>query len=105
MDYELWGKLIKSGISVMRCDFHIGIFRWYVGQKTSGLNSVTNSLIYTAISLIAVNEDISQFLRLKLILKVLGYYMIYQYYRFRSFLGVKRRIKALIHGCSDSVHK
>ena len=105
MDYELWGKLIKSGISVMRCDFHIGIFRWYAGQKTSGLNSVTNSLIYTAISLIAGNADISQFLRFKLTLKVLGYYMIYQYYRFRSFLGVKRRIKAFIHGGSDTVHK
>ena len=97
MDYELWGRLLIAEIPVVRSNIMIGIFRWYEGQKTSKFNSVTNSLIKTALSLILINKKFSLLTKLILIIKVLIYSTLYYYHTLRSIIGLKRRLKSLVN--------
>jgi glycosyltransferase involved in cell wall biosynthesis len=105
MDFELWGKLFYDDIPVLRCDFNIGIFRWYEGQKTSDFNAVTRSLIITALSLIKKHRKLSFSAKATLSLGVIAYYLAYRYHDLRSRLGVKRRLKRLFHAGYYSLYK
>lgn len=98
MDFELWGKLMILGISVVRTDISIGMFRWYGGQKTSNQKFVTKSLIQTAQKLILSNTDTDVVSKLLQLRKIWLYKVINTYRLLRSFIGIKRRLKTLIHG-------
>jgi glycosyltransferase involved in cell wall biosynthesis len=98
MDYELWGKILTKNIKVARIDVNIGVFRWYGGQKTSNFNKVTNSLVRTAINLILDNKEFRLSTKIRLISGVIKYHIKYYYHTLRSWMGLKRRLKILIHG-------
>jgi glycosyltransferase involved in cell wall biosynthesis len=95
MDFELWGRLLMTGLSIKACNFQAGIFRWYEGQKTSALHKVTRKLVLSALRLIKENKSLSLPEKLKLRTGICMYFAGYQYHRFRSFLGLRRRLKKL----------
>lgn len=97
MDYELWGNLFKSGLPVIRCNFPVGIFRWYEGQKTSRINEVTHSLTGTAISLIKKSTTLSALKKWHLMSLVWRYRILFFYHNLRSSVGIKRRIRSLVN--------
>lgn len=97
MDFELWGRLMINGISIIRTEIPIGMFRWYSGQKTSNQRQVTESLIKIARNLVFSNHQISNSLKLVQLLKILLYGMYYKYWQFRSFLGIKRRFRLIFN--------
>lgn len=105
MDYELWGKLFIADIPVVRCNARIGIFRWYVGQKTSNFNSVTRSLLKTALSLILMQNKFSVYMKITLITNILVYFTIYYYHFLRSVIGLKRRFRKLFYVDSGNLYK
>lgn len=105
MDFELWGNFFYEEIPVFRCDFIIGIFRWYEGQKTADSNAVTRSLLSTALSLIEGNKNLSFSKKLTLKIGIAKYYFDYCYHDFRSRLGVRRRLKRLFNGGTHNLHK
>ncbi len=105
MDYELWGWLLIAEIPVVPCSLNLGIFRWYEGQKTSQFNTVTNSLVKTAMSLILVNKKFSRFTKSILIIKVLIYFILYYYHTLRSIIGIKRRLKSLLNVSPGTLYK
>jgi glycosyltransferase involved in cell wall biosynthesis len=98
MDFELWGKLMMMHIPVVRTEIAIGMFRWYGGQKTSNQKDVTRSLIMTTRQLILSNNDNGARVKLLQLLRVSRYEFFYNYGLFRSFIGIRRRLKRLIHG-------
>jgi len=98
MDYELWGKLLMSGIPVIKCSFPIGMFRWYKGQKTSRTTKVTRSLTRTACSLVRKHKNLPTFKKCNLIILVWQYKILFFYQSLRSFIGVRRRLRSLMHG-------
>ena len=98
MDYELWGKLMIQGIPVFRTDVPVGMFRWYGGQKTSNQKNVTKNLIKTARQLILSNNNSGASVKITQMLSVYRYKITYNYGLLRSFIGIKRRLKRLIHG-------
>lgn len=105
MDYEFWGRLLINGIPVVQGDSRVGVFRWYKGQKTSNFNTVTNSLIKTALSLIHRNNKFSVFVKIRFRMLILAYGGFYYYHELRSQIGVKRRLKSLMNAGSDNLYK
>ena len=97
MDFELWGKLMILGISVVRTDISIGMFRWYGGQKTSNQKLVSKSLVKSAQQLVLSNKNAGIILKLLQMIKIYRYRIIYNYRLFRSYIGIKRRLKTMIH--------
>ncbi len=97
MDFELWGKLMIHGIPVARTDISIGMFRWYGGQKTSNQKHVSKCLVKTAQQLVLSNNNTGIFLKLLQMIKIYRYTVIYNYRLLRSFIGIKRRLKTMIH--------
>ncbi len=104
MDYELWGRLLIAEIPVVHCNINIGIFRWYEGQKTSQFNIVTNSLLKTALSLILINKKFSFIIKFALFARVLNYSIFYYYHTLRSMIGLRRRLKSLLHVSSGNLY-
>ena len=98
MDYELWGKLMINGISVVKTNLPIGMYRWYAGQKTSRQRQVTESLIRTAQKLILSNPETGILRKVNQLIKIRQYSIFYNYSQFRSLIGFKRRFKILFHG-------
>lgn len=105
MDYELWGRLLIADIQIVRTSVMVGLFRWYGGQKTSNQNTVTNSLITTALRLIMSNKNLSVLMKIPMVFKVVEYYGLYYYHFLRSKIGLRRRIKFLLYGNSDPLYK
>ena len=105
MDYELWGNLLLSDLPIVRCDFNIGIFRWYEGQKTSHFNIVTNNLIKSAINLVLIEKQNSYSSKIYFNIKILTYAVSYYYHYFRSKIGIKRQLKSLFDGNSGNLYK
>ncbi len=95
MDYELWGDLLLKGTQITNIPLEIGIFRWYEGQKTADVKKATRDLIRSARHLIDKNGDKSKIVKTKLKLSLTGYYYLFLYHEFRSFIGLKRRFKKL----------
>jgi glycosyltransferase involved in cell wall biosynthesis len=53
MDYELWGKFLLSGARFHYTHIPFGYFRVHGGQKTADMWATTQSLIQTAVRLVA----------------------------------------------------
>lgn len=105
MDYELWGKLMLTNIPVIHCNSEIGVFRWYAGQKTSSIDTVTNHLIRTALKLVLSNSNSSAISKLISSIHLLNYGIAYYYGRIRSTIGVKRKFKKFKNAFIGSLYK
>lgn len=98
MDYELWGRLLMKKVIVKKTDLPIGMFRWYDGQKTSQNRIVTRSLIKAAKNLVIDNPDSGNCKKIVQLFKILEYKLWFNYSQFRSFVGIRRRLKKIING-------
>ena len=104
MDYELWGKFLMNGVKVVDCNTHVGLFRWYGGQKTSENKVVTKSLIRSAFKLIGINKELAYKTKSILRVKIIIYNTKYYYHFIRSKIGIRRRIRSLSNVASGSIH-
>ncbi len=105
MDFELWGRFFMSGITPLKLDIDIGMFRWYQGQKTSDFKRVTKNLVKTSLSLIAANENIPPNKKPILAFNVLWYYFLFKHHCLRSQIGIKRRIRSILNGNFSALYK
>ena len=96
MDYELWGKLMNHGLKIERCNTDIGMFRWYQGQKTSFEYRATRELVETAIALLK-ESNLDELEKKRIQGNINSYWAQFRYHHFRSKIGIKRRIKKMIH--------
>jgi hypothetical protein len=67
MDYELWGKLLRSGATIQSTEVAFGMFRTHQGQKTHDMVRVTDSLLSTAAKLVQEEVSFSEDLKRQLL--------------------------------------
>jgi glycosyltransferase involved in cell wall biosynthesis len=67
MDYELWGRLLLAGATIVYTEIPVGIFRCHEAQKTHNLLKQTNALLDAAEALIRQPNPLPTQLRLELL--------------------------------------
>jgi glycosyltransferase involved in cell wall biosynthesis len=95
MDFELWGRLLQNGVQIKKVETDIGMFRWYIGQKTSFEGKATRELIRTAKKLLIKDSQLTVTQKAEIKKHLNKYLITYNYHQFRSEIGVKRRMKKL----------
>jgi glycosyltransferase involved in cell wall biosynthesis len=73
MDYELWGRLLLAGARFEYTDIPFAIFRHHDQQKTHDGWRTTQSLIATAIGLVALAEDLPHHTRQEILADLRAY--------------------------------
>jgi glycosyltransferase involved in cell wall biosynthesis len=96
MDYYLWGRFLQNELEVAHIQQYLGGFRWYQGQKTSRERIVTRELVVTANQLVKQSKFSGKKKR-ELIFKNIIYMLKFDYSYLRSRIGIKRKLKKLIH--------
>lgn len=95
MDYELFGKLLDSGIEIRKVNNPIGMFRIYQGQKTSFENAATRELVRNALNILK-KSNLDELQKSDIERKIKTYWRKFRFCQLRSRIGVKRKWGFLI---------
>jgi glycosyltransferase involved in cell wall biosynthesis len=106
MDYELWGRLLLAGARFEYTDITFGMFRLHEQQKTHDGWRTTQSLISTAIRLLALAKDLPEHTRRELLADLRAYELeCWRRTGLLARLGLPRRVVMELRRVRAALHR